>query len=162
MKISVIGIGQSLRGDDGIGPEAVHRWSQDRPPISPDPRVETVFLETPGLDLLEYLEDTDAAVLVDAVSSGNIPGTVQVVTSFPETGISSGEKTAHGFGVAETIALARKSGSRMPGRLTLIGIEASEFTMGRGLSEPVRLAIPEVVREIQRIIDEWKTAATVS
>jgi len=80
---------------------------------------------------------------------------VQVFSSFPETGLSAAEKTAHGFGVAETIAIARKSGVRLPGRLVLIGIEGGRYDLGSGLSEPVRQAIPEAVREIQKQVYEF-------
>jgi hydrogenase maturation protease len=154
MKITLIGIGQSLRGDDGIGPAAVRQWSLDFSATASDPRVNILSLETPGLDLLEYLEGADAAVLVDAVSTGKSPGTVQVMASIPESGLSASEKTAHGFGVAETISVARKTGIRLPQRLILIGIEGKQFELGSGLSEPVHLAIPEAVREIQKLVAE--------
>jgi hydrogenase maturation protease len=158
MKILVMGIGQSLRGDDGIGPEAVRRWSQDHPQPSSETPIETVYLETPGLELLTFLEDADAAVLVDAVSSGGSPGTIRVVTSLSEPSLSPGEKTAHGFGVAETISLARTSGIRLPEPLILIGIEASGFALGSGLSEPVRRAIPQAAEEIQRVVQTFRNA----
>ena len=155
MNITVIGIGQPLRGDDGIGPEAVRRWLLSYSPNPSDPLIKTVLLETPGIDLLDFLAEMDVAILVDAVSTGKPPGMVQVFSSFPETGLSAAEKTAHGFGVAETIAIARKSGVRLPGRLVLIGIEGSRYDLGSGLSEPVRQAIPEAVREIQKQVYEF-------
>jgi hydrogenase maturation protease len=159
MKISIIGIGQPLRGDDGIGPEAVRRWLKDFPAPTSDPFIETVFLETPGLGLLEYLEGADAAILVDAVSSGQPAGTVHTPSTLTESPWSSGEKSAHGFGVAESIALARKTGSRLPDRLLLIGIEGTDFTMGSGLSEPVRAALPKAAEEIQKAVEAWTSGA---
>jgi hydrogenase maturation protease len=110
-------------------------------------------LETPGLGLLDYFADADAAVLVDAVSSGKPPGTVQVFDPFPESLPRAGEKTAHGFGAAEAVALARTSGKRLPQRLILIGIEASGFALGNGLSGPVRDAMPRAVKAIQQAVE---------
>ncbi len=154
MNIAVIGIGQSLRGDDGIGPEAVRCWSAGYPSTAQDPQIHILLLETPGLGLLTDLEPADAALLVDAVATGRPAGTVCVFDPIPDTGLSAAEKTAHGFGVAETISVARKTGAKLPTRLILIGIEGSRYDLGEGLSNPVRAAIPLAVETIQRIVIE--------
>jgi hydrogenase maturation protease len=152
MNIIVIGIGQSLRGDDGIGPEAVGLWSTVHPQTAEDPRIRILLLETPGLGLLADLETPDAAVLVDAVSTGRSAGSVGVFDPIPDTGLSAAEKTAHGFGVAESISVARKTGARLPPRLVLIGIEGEQYELGRGLSDSVRAALPAAAEKIQQVV----------
>lgn len=154
MNVIVIGIGQSLRGDDGIGLAAVRQWSQDFPSSTADPRIKTILLETPGLDLLDYFEGSDSVILVDAISTGRPAGEIQVITSVPETGLSAAEKTAHGFGVAETISVALKTGIRLPEHLILIGVEGDQYELGRGLSEPVRRAIPGAAAKIQEKVSD--------
>jgi hydrogenase maturation protease len=154
MNIAVIGIGQSLRGDDGIGPAAVQLWSSVHPQTAKDPQLQIHLLETPGLGLLNDLEFPDAAVLVDAVSTGHPAGTLGVFDPIPNTGLAAAEKTAHGFGIAETISLARKTGARLPRRLILIGIEGAQYELGRGLSDSVRAALPAVAEKIQQIVSE--------
>ncbi len=56
MKIAVIGIGQSMRGDDAAGLDAIRQWKVEYPETAtrPDIRVETS--ELPGLDLIDRLE----------------------------------------------------------------------------------------------------------
>jgi hydrogenase maturation protease len=157
MNIAVIGIGQPLRGDDGIGPAAVRRWSDDpRPAPGRSNSIRVEFFETPGLELIDHLQNCDAAILVDAVSTGRPAGTVSVFPAMPETGITSAEKSAHGFGVAETLALARRSGAHLPESLILIGVEGKQFRLGEGLSEPVRSALPHasaaITREVTAIL----------
>jgi hydrogenase maturation protease len=154
MNIAVIGIGQSLRGDDGIGPEAVRRWITEFPADTQDPRIQTRLLETPGLGLIDYLQECDAAILVDAVSTGGSEGAVRIFESTPETMLTPAEKTAHGFGVVETLSLARKSGIQLPSRLILIGIEGHHYELGRSLSGPVREAIPKAVEAIQEKVSQ--------
>jgi hydrogenase maturation protease len=161
MNIAVIGIGQSLRGDDGIGLKAVQRWSLEFPATAGDPRVQIHLLETPGLELLEYLEDADAVILVDAVSTGRDAGTIQVVSPIPEVPPSVAEKTAHGFGITEVLALARKTGAPLPECRILIGIEGTEFGMGTGLSDSVRQALPAAVARIQEKISDLLSATTM-
>ncbi|MBN2084981.1 MAG: hydrogenase maturation protease [Anaerolineales bacterium] len=152
MNIAVIGIGQSLRGDDGIGPEAVRHWSADHSPTAEDPQIHVMILETPGLGLLDDLETADSAVLVDAVSTGRPAGTIRVFDPIPDTSLSAAEKTAHGFGVAESISVARKTGARLPQRLILIGIEGGQYELGRGLSDSVSAALPVAAEKIQEIV----------
>ncbi|MGB7537085.1 MAG: hydrogenase maturation protease [Anaerolineales bacterium] len=152
MNIAVIGIGQSLRGDDGIGPEAVRRWTADFPATANDPHIHILLLESPGLGLLDDLEAAEAAILVDAVSTGHPAGTVRVFDPIPNTRLSAAEKTSHGFGVAESISVARKTGARLPQRLILIGVEGGQYELGRSLSDPVRAAIPAAVEKIQEMV----------
>jgi hydrogenase maturation protease len=155
MNIAVIGIGQPLRGDDGIGPAAVRLWSEDSRPASFSPHsLQVEILETPGLALIDSLQDCDAAVLVDAVSTGRPAGTVSVFPAVPETGITAAEKTAHGFGVAETLSLARRSGARLPDPIRMIGVEGEQYQLGKGLSESVLAAMPNAAAWIQKSILE--------
>jgi hydrogenase maturation protease len=154
MSIAVIGIGQSLRGDDGIGPEAVRQWTNDFPQTATDPRIQILLLETPGLGLLDDLAEADAVILVDAVSTGKPAGTVCVFDPIPDTSLSAAEKTAHGFGVAESISLARKTGERLPEHLILIGVEGGQYELGRSLSDPVRAALPVAVEKIQETVSD--------
>ena len=152
MNIAVIGIGQSLRGDDGIGPEAVRRWSSAFPQTAEDPRIQIHLLETPGLGLLHYLEAVDCAVLVDAVSTGGNPGTIRIFNPIPDSRLSASEKTAHGFGVAETLSIARRTGTRLPDCLILIGIEGRQFELGSGLSQPVHAAASAAAEKIEELV----------
>jgi hydrogenase maturation protease len=157
MNISLIGIGQPLRGDDGAGPEAVRQWSQAHPQSASNLKLQIEFIETPGLGLLELLQDSDAAILVDAAESGAAPGTVLVRTAPPKAGSMPAEKTAHGFGVAETLALAQSIGARLPPFLVFITVEGARWDLGAGLSDPVRRAIPDAVREIQNQFHHWSS-----
>jgi hydrogenase maturation protease len=155
MNITVIGIGEPLRGDDGVGPEVVQRWSREFPSSSSHPKIQTITTETPGINLLDFFEGADAVILVDAEDSGNAPGSVQIHSSFPEAGATPAEKTAHGIGVAETIAIARELGLRLPMHILWIGVEGAQWDLGKELSEPVRRAVPDAVREIQNHILQW-------
>ncbi len=102
--------------------------------------------------MLDDLAGADAAILVDAVSTGEPAGAVRVFDPIPNTSLSAAEKTAHGFGVAESISLARKAGTRLPERLILIGVEGGQYELGRSLSDPVRAALPFAAEKIQEMV----------
>jgi hydrogenase maturation protease len=155
-KIALIGIGQSLRGDDAAGLEAVRLWQARYSQTAQKLRVE--LSELPGLTLLDRLEGMQAAILVDAVHSTALPGTIHRLGPDELAAFSSDAQSAHGWGVAETLALGR---SLYPGlaecRITLIGIDGDQFGLGARLSPAVQAALSAAARmiekEVQAILD---------
>jgi hydrogenase maturation protease len=155
MNIRLIGLGQPLRGDDGVGPEAVRRWSREYPQTASDPTLHIVTVETPGLELLDLFQDDEVAILVDAADSGDPAGTVRVHLELPSAGSTPAEKTAHGFGVAETVRLAGAIGAQLPAHIIFITVQGEQWELGKDLSDSVRRAIPNAVHEIQNQIMGW-------
>lgn len=157
--IKIIGIGQSMRGDDAAGLEAVRLWQATYQVAGSHPQVQVELAELPGLDLLNLLEGTQEAILVDATQSGAIPGSIRVLAENQLDAFSAGSESAHGWGVAETLSLGRQlMPSSMPSRLVLIGIEAAQLGLGDGLSQQVHSALPAVARLIhQYVIAESNT-----
>jgi hydrogenase maturation protease len=149
MRIAVIGIGQSLRGDDAAGLEAVRLWQGKYPETAQKVRVE--LSELPGLSLLDLLEGIEAAILVDAVHSSAPPGTLTRLGSDDLAAFNPDSQSAHGWGVAETLHLGRSlNPSLAKCRLTLIGIAGMNFKVGAGLSSEVQAALVEAVENIER------------
>ncbi len=60
MDIVIIGIGQTLRGDDGAGLAAVQLWQRIYPPSTDLPSVRVELAELPGLSLIDLFMGTDA------------------------------------------------------------------------------------------------------
>ncbi len=155
MKIAVIGVGQSLRGDDAAGLEAVRQWQEEYPETGNRSEVRVEASELPGLALIDLLSDTDAAIIVDAVQSSAKPGTIHRISPDELSAFTPDAQSAHGWGVAETLQLGRElypALKKLPVRL--IGIEAEQVSMGAGLSQSVSQAMPELCRTIE---DEVQT-----
>ena len=150
-KVAVIGIGQSLRGDDAAGLEAVRQWKEKFPETASRPEVRVEASELPGLALLDMLEDVDAAILVDAVQSSALPGTVHRLSENDLLTFTSDAKSAHGWGVAETLVMGKQL-NRINIPVRLIGIEAEQVTLGAGISEAVKDGIPVACDAIQEEI----------
>jgi len=151
MRIAVIGIGQSLRGDDAVGLEAVRQWQEKFSETAHRSEVRVEASELPGLGLLDMLEDADVAILVDAVQSATVPGTVHRLNENDLAAFTSDAKSAHGWGVAETLGMGRLWGkANIP--IRLIGIEAEQMELGAGMSKVVQGCIPNVCEIIQEEI----------
>ena len=149
MKITVIGIGQSLRGDDAAGLEAVRLWQKQQPDSAMRDHVE--LSELPGLSLLDMLGGMDAAILVDAVHNSSAPGTLHRLGPDDLASFTPDAGSAHGWGVADTLQLGRSLYPWLADcRISLIGIEAGLMDMGADLSPQVQAALIGAVRMIEK------------
>lgn len=142
MRIAVLGLGNVLRRDDGLGP-AVIAWLEARHRFPPD--VEVLDLGTPGLDLVDHLVDRDAVVFVDALVRAGAPGEVAVLDPTDLRGSAplvpaSPRVTSHEAGVDDALALAALDG-RGPRHVRLVGVVAADLGDGPGLSPPVEAAV---------------------
>jgi hydrogenase maturation protease len=147
-RVAVIGIGQSLRGDDAVGLEAIRQWREKFPETASRPEVQIEASELPGLALLDTLNKVDAAILVDAVQSFTKPGTIHRFNEEELVAFTSDSKSAHGWGVAETLQLRNRLGNAKT-NIRIVGIEVEQTTIGAGLSKTVEEAIPKVCEVIE-------------
>ncbi len=152
-KVAVIGVGQSLRGDDAAGLVAVRQWQKKYPETASRPEVRVETNELPGLALLDLIEDAEAALLVDAVQSSALPGTIHLLKEEDLSAFASGAKSAHGWGIAETLDMGRLLGKLDQTAIRLIGIEAEQMILGMGLSKAIQDAIPLVCDKIQEEVE---------
>lgn len=153
--IRLIGLGHPLRGDDAIGLAAVEAWLQAHP--TPLAGVEVSCFESPGLALLQALTSCSAALLVDAVRSGGRPGHIFRLDENDLASFGPAAASAHGLGVAETLALGRTLyPEQMPDRLLFIGVEAGSVQVGQPISQACQDALPEVIVLIDNLLGEFK------
>jgi hydrogenase maturation protease len=145
-RVVVVGVGNAYRGDDGVGLAAAGRV---RGRVADT--VDVLVCEAEPSRLIEAWEGADAAVVVDAVSSGAAPGTLHrhdaSVEALPSRAFRS---STHAFGLGEAIELARALGT-LPARVVVLGVEGGDFTAGRGLSPPVAAAVERVA---EAVLDE--------
>ena len=151
-RIGVIGLGNVLMGDDAFGPwvaQVLLAEYEFRPGVSVED------LGTPGLDLIPYVADLEALVLVDTVRSEAAPGTIRLyrrdalLQHAPQARLSP-----HDPGVKEALLTAEFAGVG-PREVLLVGAVPMDSAMGVRLSAPLRQAVPravgEVLKELQRL-----------
>ena len=140
----IIGIGNPLMGDDGIGIAAVSALEKEGVPEG----VEIIDGGTGGLTLLTLMEGAKRVILVDAVETGRKPGTILRLAGEdlePETSASS--LSLHSSGLPEVLALGRALGTLPP--LILFGVQPDSVEVRLGLSEPVAAALPSLLALIR-------------
>lgn len=148
--ILVIGVGNDLRGDDGVGRLVAQRVASMN--LS---GVRVIEAEGEATSLIGLWSGENEVVLVDAARMGAVAGTIVRYDAsrdpIPSRAVG---RTSHSFGVAEAIELSRSLGT-LPARVIVFGIEGQTFETGAELSMPVRRSA-EVVA--QRIKEEIRSA----
>jgi hydrogenase maturation protease len=127
----VIGLGNRLRGDDGVGPRVAELVAERAPEL------EVIVCEREPTELLLHWRGARLAMIVDAVA-GPSPGAVhRIELGSQRLGERQGRTSStHALALSDVIELGRELG-RMPRRLVVYGIEAERFEAGAGLSPPV-------------------------
>jgi hydrogenase maturation protease len=139
----VVGVGNTERGDDGIG-RLVARLLMGRAPS----HVRLVERCGEATELLNDMEGAGAVWLIDAAQSGAPVGTIHRIDCAASNAIvPQGSVSSHGFGVAEAVALTRALGT-LPPRCVVYAIEAVDFTPGAPPSPTATNAAREVAERI--------------
>jgi hydrogenase maturation protease len=138
----VIGVGNRWRRDDAAGLLVLDALS-DRL------GVDVALIESDGepTRLIDAFAEGELAVMVDAVKTGAEPGAVHRFTSDelpPGMGIG---QSSHLVGLIGTIELGRLLG-KLPNGLVLIGIEATDFYHGEGVSDAVAAGVTVAVETV--------------
>ncbi len=148
MTCCVIGVGNDMRGDDGVGLVVARRLADET-----GEHVRVLECEGEPVSLLAAWEGCDCALVIDATRSGATAGAIRRIAAHegPLPAALSGSST-HLLGIADAIELARALG-RLPERTIVYGIEGAMFAAGDDLSEPVAEAAERVVAAIRRELE---------
>jgi len=140
----VLGLGNVLCEDDGLGVAAVHLLlRRHRPPAD----VSVLDGGTLGLSLLPHLEDARAAILVDAIRGEGPPGSLVRLEGEDVAPAVAARLSVHQVGVVDLLDGARWH-DRCPDPLVLLGVIPRSLGLGVGLSPPVEAALPALVERI--------------
>lgn len=146
-----IGIGNEFRQDDGVGIEVARVLKTMKLP-----HVRVIEQTGEGAALMDAWAGAEKVILVDAVLSGQEPGTIYRINAheqqIPRDFFSY---TTHAFSVAEAVEMARTL-SQLPPTLIVYGVEGKAFSEGIGLSPIVEQAVQAV---LEKIVGEIYAAA---
>ena len=148
-KVVVLGLGNILHSDDGVGPQAIGRLRQDPRVLD---GVSLIEGGTLGLELLTYIWDCSYLLVLDAVDVGQPPGTL-VRMSSQELQALPGQGSVHQLGVADLLVALRILANRTP-EVVLLGVQPASTEWGTELSPAVAAVLPALadaaVAEVSR------------
>jgi hydrogenase maturation protease len=136
----LIGIGNLLRRDDGVGVIVAQHMA--RLPL-PD-HVEVIDAGTAGTELAALLEHRRLAVVVDAIDAGQPPGSVYRLDPDSLQPASHSGLSVHDLHFLHALAETRLLGTA-PQRVVILAVQVADTATGIGLSPPVAHAANRVL-----------------
>lgn len=147
--VLVLGIGNDILTDDGIGPRIIHQLEKEAFPSPVALKTATVG----GLDILEMITGYREVVFVDAIKTRDgVPGTVYHLTpdNFRETLHLS---NLHDINFLNAIELGRKLHFDIPETIHILAVEIVEDRVfSESFSPPIRKKFPEIYNEIKNFL----------
>ncbi len=168
MKTLVIGLGNPILGDDGVGWVVAEEVRKKLGSSAPDPasppgpspaeEIEVDFLSLGGLSLMERLTEAERVILVDSIFTGQKPiGTVSQFTLEELPDPTGGHSTsAHDTSLRNALKVGRSMQIDLPEdrNVIIVAIEAkSVYDFSQELSPAVAGAVPQAVQTVLALLD---------
>jgi hydrogenase maturation protease len=147
----IVGLGNEIASDDGVGILAAQRLARR---LEHRTDVEVRALAWAGLSLLDVLVGRERAALVDSLSTGTRPPGSVVRLSESDFRGSVRLTSFHDIDYATALGLGRRLGWPLPDQIAIWAIEGAVLDrFGCGLSPPVAAALEQVVNEVAEYLD---------
>ncbi|MEG3640838.1 HyaD/HybD family hydrogenase maturation endopeptidase [Magnetococcus sp. PR-3] len=148
----ILGIGNTIQKDEGVGVLAVRALESL---LSDCPYLSFIDGGTIGFALSPQVEAAKRLVVLDASKFRAQPGTVKV---WHNEGIDElfriRKGSVHELGLLDLLDMARLAGS-LPQDRALVAVEPHTIEMGEGLTPAVEAAMPQILREVCQLLDQW-------
>ena len=155
-RILILGVGNMLLKDEGVGVHVAAQLQKQHLPGG----VEVIDGGTAALDILLLQEGLYKLVVIDAVRTGNKPGTIyrirlkgqqkdRLTEIFGK--VEQSKISLHQVGLLDALGVAQKA-NRAPAEIVVIGVEPGQVGFGLELTEPVKRSVPKVIKEVLKEI----------
>ncbi len=155
-KVLVLGIGNLLMSDDGLGVYVAQWLKQENWPQ------EVSILEV-GTSVLNYIDEISCScyvIVIDAVRGGERPGSIYCHRDDKIMQYVLDRQDAHSFSVLQAVELAREL-TGYPVKLIIYGMEPMHINYGQGLSPLVIKALPMLVNQVIKEIKSYNSDRTI-
>ncbi|NOX62060.1 MAG: HyaD/HybD family hydrogenase maturation endopeptidase [Chloroflexi bacterium] len=151
MSILLLGLGNILLQDEGLGVRALERLLElYRLPEN----ILAIDGGVMGLDLLHYLEGVEKLLILDAVQMGKPPGTLVRLEGDEAPAALAVKMSMHQVGLQELLAVSQFRGT-LPPELVLWGMEPQSMSPGLTLSETVQSNLDALVAAAVQELARW-------
>jgi hydrogenase maturation protease len=157
MKTLVIGLGNPILGDDGVGwkiaEEVETQLSNFQPPTS---NIEIDCVALGGLSLMERMVGYEHAIVIDAIGTGqHAPGEVYHFDLDDLYDPASGHTTAaHDMSLMMAMKMGRSLGAELPQHVTVVAVESPyTYDFTEELTPPVRAAVPVAAQVVLELLN---------
>ena len=141
--LKVLGIGNTLRGDDGIGPIIIDELMKRDLPDS----IQLYDIGSDAFSIIDHFEKEEPVLVIDCAQMGKEPGEV-VKFDVKDENLPILDKaiSIHGFGFSDVYKMAKNLYENI--QCTIIGVQPKSLEFNTGLSEEVKNKIPSIIKMI--------------
>ena len=145
MKTLILGIGNSVLSDDGVGCKVALRLEKK---LKGHPNIKVKETSLSGLSLLDEVTGYERLIIIDAIQTrGGKPGSIYKLS--PSDFKTGRMAVIHDLGLFSALELGRKLEMDMPGEVVIFAIEAKDMvTFSEKLSPEVEKAVPKAVEMV--------------
>lgn len=149
-KVLVLGVGNYLMGDEGVGVHVIYEMEE----IETPDYVDVLDGGTGGFFLMNYFDEYPVVIFLDATMDGQPAGTVSVIrpkfaADFPSA------LSVHDVGLKDMIEAIYLQDKRPDIHLVTISIEQL-VPMNMELSKEVEACVPDAIKAILKLADQYK------
>lgn len=141
--IAVIGIGNTLMGDDGAGVKVLK--------LLPD-SIRKIELASGGMSLLHELDGLDTAIIADAVDFGGQPGEIRIFQPHEVESIKTLGYSLHDIDILKVLELAERMG-QLPETVFIAAVQPADIGYSEELSAEVEASLPELASRIMELVN---------
>jgi len=155
-KTLVLGLGNELYGDDGVGIHVVRKLRHDLEAMKKTSKwLENVEFEEcslSGLALLDVIVGYNTLIIVDTIKKSNpVTGKVLLLEEKDLRHIPG--PSPHYVSVPQTLEIGKKVGLKVPSRIKIIAVEAKNmYSLGEGLTKEMTKAIPDIMQKVREVL----------
>jgi hydrogenase maturation protease len=155
-RILIMGVGNYLMGDEGVGVHAANLLYKRSLPEN----VDVVDGGTGGFHLLEYFEKYPRIILIDATLDNNPVGSVRLIkpkfaSDFPKA------MSTHDIGLKDMVSSIQLLGKFPEIHLFVVSIETIQ-QQGVEMTDEIEAAMPSLILQIEKLIDKLKAELPVN
>ena len=147
----VLGLGNMLMADDGIGLAALARLQDE---WFVPPRVELVDGGTWGMNLLPIIEGASRLLVLDAIDQSASPGTIIRLDGRAVPRFLMQHLSPHQIDLREVLALAELRGT-LPSTLVALGIQPERVELSTAVTPVVASKLDELVAMAAAVLEGW-------
>lgn len=144
MKAVVLGVGNVILADEGVGVRVVEALERDY--IMP-PGVTVIDAGTSGMEMLEDMSDLDFLLVVDAIAAGKAPGELVQLRGDEVPVFFRRNLSPHGIGLSDVLASLEFLGTE-PKETVILGVQPTSLDLSTELTPTIAARVPELVAQV--------------
>ena len=148
--VLILGLGNILIQDEGIGVRVIEQLQRD---YEFPAEVEIMDGGTAGMALYEHIVDRSHVIVVDAVKTGRVPGTLVKLENEDVPAFFRNKVSPHQMALSDILAALKVGGEQLP-EMVVVGIEPVTLETGLEMSETVLSKLDTLVKQTLECLAE--------